>query len=75
MDDKEKYLRWLEEMWDVQEFDTPGGIEREEKRKEEVLKVFEDLGETAGRRVEPPNFPPWESPPGGRDRRPPKAPK
>ena len=53
-------------MWDVHKFDPHGGTEREEKRKEEVLKVFEDLGETAGPRVEPPNFPPWESPGDGR---------
>ncbi len=60
MDDKEKYLRWLEEMWDVQKFDIHGNTEREEKRKEEVLKIFEDLGELARRHVEAPSFPPWE---------------
>ena len=55
-DDKEKYLRWLEEIWDLH-----NNISREEKRKEEVLKVFEDLSEIAGRRVEAPYFPPWEA--------------
>ncbi len=60
MDDKEKYMRWLEEMWDVQKFDIHGRAEREEKRKEEVLEIFEGLGEIAGQRVEAPNFPPWE---------------
>jgi hypothetical protein len=56
MDDKEKYLRWLEEMWSVHKFDPHGGTEREEKRKEEVLEIFEGLGEIAERRAEPPNF-------------------
>ena len=57
MDDKEKYLHWLEEMWDVQKFDIHGSTEREEKRKEEILEIFESLSEIAGRRVE---APPWE---------------
>jgi hypothetical protein len=58
--DKKQYLRWLEEMWDVHKFDLHGRTEREEKRKEEVLKIFEGLGEISGRRVEVPDFPPWE---------------
>lgn len=61
MTDKEKYLRWLEEMWDVQKHDFHGNTEREEKRKEEILEVFEDLGEVAQRRAKPPRFPPWAS--------------
>lgn len=61
MTDKEKYLRWLEEMWDVQKFDVHGNTEREEKRKEEILEVFEDLGEDAKHRTEAPQFPPWAS--------------
>ena len=65
MDDKENYLRWLEEM-----FDPHGGTEREEKRKEEVLEIFEDFGEA----VEPPGFPPWNPPGDGKDRMPPEAP-
>ncbi len=60
MDDKEKYLRWLEEMWEVQKFDFHGNTEREEKRKEEVLEIFEDPGETSESRVEAPRFPPRE---------------
>jgi hypothetical protein len=56
MDDKERYMRWLETKWELHR-----GITREEKRKEEVLKVFEGLGELAKRRVEVPYFPPWES--------------
>src|SRR5215216_6638290 len=39
MDDKEKYLRWLEEMWDAQKFDVHGSAEREEKKTEEILEV------------------------------------
>ena len=35
--------------------------EREEKRKEVVLKTFESLGEIAGRRVEALYFLPWEA--------------
>lgn len=60
MDDKEKYMRWLEEMWDLQKFDIHGSTEREEKRKDEVLGIFEGLGEISGRRIEAPYFPPWE---------------
>ena len=55
MNDKEKYLRWLEEMWELH-----SNISREEKRKAEVLEIFESLSEIAGRRVEAPYFPPWE---------------
>jgi len=64
MNDKEKYLRWLEEMWDVQQFDLKfdllGRTEREEKRKEEVLEIFEGLTELAKGHVEPPGSPRWE---------------
>ena len=49
MDDKGKYLDWLEEMWNVQKFDVPGSTEHEEKRKEEVLEIFEGLGNTVWR--------------------------
>ena len=55
MDYKEKHLRWLQVMWDLHK-----NISREEKRKEEVLKIFENLSELAGHRVEAPYFPPWE---------------
>jgi hypothetical protein len=57
MDDKEKYLRWLEMLWDLHE-----GITREEQRKEEVLEMFEGLGRLARNHVEAPRFPPWEAP-------------
>ena len=57
MGDKEKHLRWLQVMWDLHK-----NISREEKRKAEVLKIFEDLCELAGHRLEVPYFPPWEHP-------------
>lgn len=55
MDDKEKYLRWLQQMWDLH-----NSITREEKRKQEVLKVFEDLAHLSRRRLEAPRSLPWE---------------
>ncbi len=62
MDDKQEYLRWLEEMWDVQKFDLQGSSEREEERTEEVLEMFRSLARLSKRQVEPPNLPPDESP-------------
>ncbi len=56
MDDKEKYMRWLETMWDLH-----NRISREEKRKTEVLEVFEGLVRLSRRRVEVSYSPPWES--------------
>ncbi len=58
MNDVERYMRWLEEMWDVHKFDPHGATEREEKRKEEVLKMLKGLGERAKRRVGPLDSPP-----------------
>jgi hypothetical protein len=55
MDDKEKYMRWLEEMWDLH-----NRISHEEKRKAEVLEVFENLARLSRHRVEAPYSPPWE---------------
>ena len=43
MDDKQSYLRWLEEMWNVQKFDIHGSTEREEERTEEVIEVFKGV--------------------------------
>jgi hypothetical protein len=60
-DEKEEYMKWLERMWDVQRFDIPGRTEREEARTEEVLKVFQGLGELARSHVEPPIAPCWEA--------------
>ena len=60
MNDAELYMRWLVEMWDVQKFDPHGGTEREEQRKEQVLEICEQLGESTRCRVEAPCFAPWE---------------
>ncbi len=57
MDDKEKYLRWLEEMWDAQKFDVHGSAEREEKKADEILEMFRGPDRLSKRRVEPPEFP------------------
>jgi len=58
MDYKERHLRWMEMMWERHQ-----SITREEKRKEEVLEIFEALCDLAKRRrVEAPYFfPLWES--------------
>ena len=55
VDDKERFMRRVETRRELHR-----GITREEKRKEEVLKVFEGLSELAKRRVEIPHSPPWE---------------
>ena len=55
MDDKQKYMRWLETTWDLH-----NNICREEKRKAEVLEVFEGLARLSRHRVEAPYSPPWE---------------
>ena len=43
-DDKERHLRWMEEMWKRQQ-----SITREEKRKEEILRIFEEIAEVSKR--------------------------
>ena len=59
MDDNQRYLRWLEEMWDVQKFDIHGSTEREEKRTEEVLEMLKGLAHLSRCHVvEPPDIPP-----------------
>lgn len=58
-------MNWLERMWDVQKFDVPGRSEREEARTEDVLKLFQGLGDLAKRHVEPSTAPCWEA---GRER-------
>ena len=61
MDDKHRYMRWLEQMWDVHKFDIPGRTEREERKKEETLEMFRRLVELSKRRIiDPPDFPSWE---------------
>jgi hypothetical protein len=66
VDSKEKYLRWLEEMWDVHKFDVLGRTEQEEERKEEVLQMFRKISELAQHPMEVPHFSPWW-PSDGRD--------
>ena len=58
MHDKQKYMRWLETMWEIH-----NNISREEKRKAEVLEVFEGLARLSRRRVDAP-YSPLGSPPG-----------
>ncbi len=58
MDDKQKYMRWLEEMWNLH--NSISREEEEEKRKEEVLKVFEGLAYLSRRHVDAPYSLPWE---------------
>jgi hypothetical protein len=60
MDDKQEYLRWLEEMWDIHKFDLPGRTEREEKRKEELLEMLKGLSEISERRINAPHLRRWE---------------
>jgi hypothetical protein len=69
VDSKEKYLRWLEEMWDVHKFDVHGRTEQEEERKEEVLQMFRKISELAQHPVEPPRFSPWKPSSDSRDER------
>ncbi|MDQ3736260.1 MAG: hypothetical protein M3318_02310 [Actinomycetota bacterium] len=59
MNSKEKYMRWLEEMWDVHKFDIHGRTQREEERKEEILQMFRKISELAQHHVETPRFWPW----------------
>ena len=61
MGDREKYLRWLEEMWDAQKFDVHGSAEREEKKTDEILEMFRGPDRLSKRRVEPPDLPSWET--------------
>jgi hypothetical protein len=57
MNDKERYLRWMEIGWEHHQ-----SLASEEKRKEEILEIFKELDELAKRRVETPRFPLRESP-------------
>ena len=59
---EELYLLWLEERWDAHKLDIHySNGEREDKRTEDVIEIFKDLGELSKRGVEPPKSPPWES--------------
>ena len=55
MNDKERHWRWMEMGWERHQ-----SLASEEKRKEEVLEVFEGLVRLSRRRVEVPYSPPWE---------------
>jgi hypothetical protein len=70
MNSKEKYMRWLEEMWDVHKFDIHGRTQREEERKEEILQMFRKISELAQHHVETPPFWPWRHSSDDRDGRP-----
>lgn len=60
--DSEAYMLWLEEKWDAHKLDLHySNGEREDKRTEDVLEMFKDLGELSKRGVEPSKSPPWES--------------
>jgi hypothetical protein len=59
-DDNERYLRWLEYMWDVHKFDPHGTTQREERRTEEILEMFNALGELSKSMLDPPESPPRE---------------
>jgi hypothetical protein len=60
--DSEAYMLWLEEKWDAHKLDLHySNGEREDKRAEDVLEMFKDLGELSKRGVEPSKSPPWES--------------
>jgi hypothetical protein len=59
MNSKEKYMRWLEEMWDVHKFDIHGRTQREEERKEEILQMFRKISKLAQHHVETPRSWPW----------------
>jgi hypothetical protein len=61
MEDSFKYLRWLEDRWEVHKHDHfYSSAEREEKRVEEILEMLKGLVRLSERRVEVPYFPPWE---------------
>jgi hypothetical protein len=56
----ENYLRWLEDRWDVHKHDHfYNNAEREERRTEEILEMFKELGELHKCEVELPKPPPW----------------
>jgi hypothetical protein len=60
--DSEAYMLWLEEKWDAHKLDLHySNGEREDKRTEDVLEMFKNLGELSKHGVEPPKSPPWES--------------
>ena len=61
MDDKYRYMRWLEEMWEVHKFDIPGRTQREERKTDETLELFREIVALSEQRLDPPPVPPWEA--------------
>ena len=64
-DDGERYMRWLEGMWETHKLDLGyPNAGREEERKEEVLRMLRGLGRLSEKlgAAEAPSFPPWEPP-------------
>ncbi len=64
-DDGERYMRWLEGMWETHKLDLGyPNAGREEERKEEVLEMLRGLGELSEElgAAEAPRFPPPEPP-------------
>jgi hypothetical protein len=60
-DDGERYMRWLEGMWETHKLDLGyPDTGREEERKEEVLRMLRGLGELSEKlgAEEAPRFPP-----------------
>lgn len=60
-DDGERYMRWLEGMWETHKLDLGHpDAGREEERKEEILRMLRGLGELSEglRAEEAPRFPP-----------------
>jgi hypothetical protein len=62
MDNKYRYMRWLEEMWEVQKFDILGRTEREERKKEETLEIFRGIVKLSESDIDSPDFSPREDP-------------
>jgi hypothetical protein len=56
-------MHWLEGMWETHKLDLHyPNTEREENRKEEILRMLEGLGELSRGVVETPHPPPWGPP-------------
>ena len=63
VEDNPGYMRWLESMWDANRHAHYRRVEREKKRVEEVLGIFEELEKLSGRPIEFPVFPAWDKTP------------
>ena len=62
-DDGERYMRWLEGMWETHKLDLGyPNAGREEERTEEILRMLRGLGELSEQlgAAEAPSFPPPE---------------